>query len=211
MRVTPEQLIEILDKSDAKEITIGHYSDVEMYKDITSFNKMLAAGKITREEIPSETVNPFYTKEGRKYVPTAEVKAYTIGVFGFGDEYAERVNKAIRMNGDQVEKKEWKVPVVPNKVYKHNVTGTLYIQVYEDPLSIDDGHERQMSLLVDGRDATPEEAEIINQWRYRSSGGSFKKQLDAGVGEGYEVNVKTFKFVNIEFVDIDNQVYELSM
>lgn len=191
MKVTQEQLIEIIADSDAKEISVNSESDVT--------KKM------------NKTGNPFFEKEGRKMVPLHTVTKQTIAPYGFGGNYGDRVSKALTMSGSdanyEVSQKTWAETVVPGKVIRHKEKGTYYLIVYNEPTKMGDVVDAETSYFVDGKPATEQEVKTITEFTPHSD--SYKKQRDAGVDEGYEVITMTISFDNIKSVVLGNTLYEL--
>ena len=188
MRVTQQQLVDILDNSDASSIIVVYEKPVKMNK----------------------TGNPFYVKEGRASVLQNDVTKRVVDSFGFGMNYVNMVNRRIRANGGegnyQAKKVEWAEDVILHKVVRHKVTGQLYLIVF--PTEGDMEIERVTEYYVDGEPATDEQMEIISKFEVKSS-GIVKKQAEAGLTEYDQVPYNTIKFDNIISVVLDNHLYEL--
>ena len=192
MRVTQDQLVDIVAKSDADNITVVYEGEVQMLK----------------------TGNPFYTKQGRSFVPVNSVTKRSIDTFGFGLEYENEVKSELRRNGENGDFVSapiaWGDFVVPCKVIKHKGTGELYLRVFADVYieNRPDEAGRVTEYYVDGEPATEEQMATIEEFAPKYNGTS-KKQEQAGLPRAEQVKPRTLKFSNIISVVIDNKMYEL--
>lgn len=189
MKVTQEQLIDILRDTDADNVTVLSETPVKMNK----------------------TGNPFYTKEGRGYIEVNVVTKRTISTYGFNLNYKDEVEKELKRAGKegeyQVKERAWAETVVPNKVIRHKGNGTLYLVVYNSFILNHPAIEKESEYYVDGVPATEEQMETIFQFEIGHSG--VKKQEDAGLSEENQVSQQTIKFDNIISIVIGNTMYEL--
>lgn len=188
MKVTQEQLIDIIRKNDSDDITVLYEVPVKMNK----------------------TGNPFYTKEGRSFTQLKSVTKRVINTFGFGLNYADEINKELRRNdmeGDYKAKEvAWAETVIPDKVIRHKVTGKYYLKLFN--VYIPNVPERSVSFFVDGEPASDEEMEIISQFEIKTD-GNVKRQEDAGLSNENQVKMQTVAFDNLIAVVLDDVMYEL--
>ena len=77
MRITQQQLIDILDNTDANNVTLLYETPVKMNK----------------------KGNPFFVKEGRALVQVNSVTKKVIDTFGFGLNYTDEVNRELKNAG----------------------------------------------------------------------------------------------------------------
>lgn len=190
MRITQQQLIDILDNTDANNVTLLYETPVKMNK----------------------KGNPFFVKEGHALVQVNSVTKKVIDTFGFGLNYTDEVNKGLKSNGMDANYKagevSWAETVIPNKVIKHKTTGKYYIKIFNSYIV---GHpmvERTTEYLVDGEPATDEQMKIIDEFEIRTD-GNVKKQEDAGLSNPEQVKMQTINFDNIISIVVDNVMYEL--
>ena len=190
MRITQQQLIDILDNTDANNVTLLYETPVKMNK----------------------KGNPFFVKEGRALVQVNSVTKKVIDTFGFGLNYTDEVNKGLKSNGMdanyQAGEVSWAETVIPNKVIKHKTTGKYYIKIFNSYIV---GHpmvERTTEYFVDGEPATDEQMKIIDEFEIKTD-GNVKKQEDAGLSNPEQVKMQTINFDNIISIVVDNVMYEL--
>lgn len=190
MRITQQQLIDILGSTDADNVTLLYESPVKMNK----------------------KGNPFFVKEGRTLVPIHSVTKKVINTFGFGLNYTHEVNKGLKSMGAEANYKAnavpWAETVIPDKVIKHKTTGKYYIIVFDTYII---GHpmvERTVEYYVDGETPTEEQMNIISEFETETD-GNVKKQEIAGLPNIEQVKTKRVSFDNIIAIVIDNVMYEL--
>ena len=190
MRVTQNQLVDILEKTDADNVTVLYEKPVKMNK----------------------RGNPFFEKQGNTLVPIHDVTKRVIDTFGFGRNYAKEVNKELKRQGKEAnyEAKNipWKDTVVQDKVYRHKENGTLYLQVFMMFLPNTPIVERTTEYFVDGEPATDEEMRIIDEFEVSNTSGVKKQEL-AGLTNENQVKPNTIKFDNIISIVVDDTMYEL--
>ena len=197
-QITQDQLIDIIAQSDANHVTVKYSKPVDM----------------------NVTGNPFFVKEGRKSVPVKVPVKTTTALYGFGINYGQAVNKAIRNNGGEteyeVQEPSWAESVIKDKVIRHKGTGAYYLRVYPAWFipGLDDIPEPETTYYIDDldgnelREPTEQEMEDILKFMKHQS-GVVQKQANAGLGEYDQIQVQNIKFDNIDGIDIDNELYEL--
>lgn len=188
MRVTQQQLIDILENTDVNNITLLYEAPVKMNK----------------------KGNPFFTQEGRAWIQQDSVTKRVVDTFGFGLNYTDEVNNKLKAAGAEGNYRagevSWADTVVPNKVIKHKGTGKYYIKIFFSPNT--GGSERTVEYLVNGQPATDEQMDIIRQFEIKTD-GNVKKQETAGLSNDNQVKIQTVAFDNIISVIIDDTMYEL--
>jgi len=192
MKVTQDQLIDILADSDESYITVFAETPVKM----------------------NTTGNPFYKKEGRaKAVPINIVTKRYVATYGFGN-YKEEIEKRLRRKGIEgsyeTKPQPWKEIIVPDRVCKNKNTGEFYLMYFlEDMFSTHPTNaEKEVEYLVDGVPATDEQMRIIDEFEIHSS-SNVKKQEDAGLSWEEQLLPRILKFDNIISVALGNTMYEL--
>lgn len=190
MRITQQQLIDILDNTDANNVTLLYETPVKMNK----------------------KGNPFFVKEGRALVQTNSVTKKVIDTFGFGLNYTDEVNRGLKNAGAdanyQAGEVSWAETVVPNKVIKHKTTGKYYIKIFNSYIAGKPMVERTVEYFVDGQPATNEQMKIINEFEIKTD-GNIKKQEIAGLSNAEQVKMQTINFDNIISIVVDDVMYEL--
>ena len=190
MRVTQQQLIDILENTDANNVTLLYETPVKMNK----------------------RNNPFFVQEGRAWVQQNSVTKRVVDTFGFGLNYTDEVNKELKSNGAeanyQAGEVSWAETIVPNKVIKHKGTGKYYIKIFRSSIANHPVVERTVEYFVDGEPATDEQMRIIEEFEVKTD-GNVKKQETAGLSNENQVKMQTIAFDNIISIVVDNTMYEL--
>lgn len=190
MRITQQQLIDILDNTDANNVTLLYETPVKMNK----------------------KGNPFFVKEGRALVQVNSVTKKVIDTFGFGLNYTDEVNRELKNAGAdanyQAGEVSWAETVVPNKVIKHKTTGKYYIKIFNSYIAGKPMVERTVEYFVDGQPATDEQMKTINEFEIKTD-GNIKKQEIAGLSNAEQVKMQTINFDNIISIVVDDVMYEL--
>ena len=187
-KVSKEQLIKVLENSNADTIEVTFTKSVKMNK----------------------KNNPFFHKSGRSFVQDNDVTKRVTSVYGFGKNYAEEVNKAIRdcSTGEpalfEAKAVNWAETVVKDKVIRHKELGTLYLKVF-----VEKENKPAETYYVDGVEANDEQMRIINENEQRNY-GSIKTQENAGLEQPNQILTITINMDGIEHVSIDGEVYELA-
>ena len=190
MRITQQQLIDILDNTDANNVTLLYETPVKMNK----------------------KGNPFFVKEGRTLVQVNSVTKKVIDTFGFGLNYTDEVNRGLKSAGAdanyQAGEVSWAETVVPNKVIKHKTTGKYYIKIFNSYIAGKPMVERTVEYFVDGQPATDEQMKTIKEFEIKTD-GNIKKQEIAGLSNAEQVKMQTINFDNIISIVVDDVMYEL--
>jgi len=183
IKVSYNQLIDILTVSQDSKIRVRYTSDVKMNK----------------------KGNPFFINSELQH----EVKKTTECVYGFGQNYVELVREAAKQSGVQdssfgTSGKSWAKALVADKVYINETTNALYLRV----TVINDEHPSYVGYTVDGNPAGEEDLETIKTFE-RKTAGSVKKQSEYGVDDEKQVVPIMLSFDKIDFVEIDGQQFTL--
>ena len=190
MRITQQQLIDILDNTDANNVTLLYETPVKMNK----------------------KGNPFFVKEGRTLVQVNSVTKKVIDTFGFGLNYTDEVNRGLKSAGAdanyQAGEVSWAETVVPNKVIKHKTTGKYYIKIFNSYIAGKPMVERTVEYFVDGQPATDEQMKTIKEFEIKTD-GNIKKQEIAGLSNAEQVKMQTINVDNIISIVVDDVMYEL--
>ena len=190
MRITQQQLIDILDNTDANNVTLLYETPVKMNK----------------------KGNPFFVKEGRTLVQVNSVTKKVIDTFGFGLNYTDEVNRGLKSAGAdanyQAGEVSWAETVVPNKVIKHKTTGKYYVKIFNSYIAGKPMVERTVEYFVDGQPATDEQMKTIKEFEIKTD-GNIKKQEIAGLSNAEQVKMQTINVDNIISIVVDDVMYEL--
>lgn len=182
-KVTKNELIQLLDKTNAETITIVQRKEAQMNK----------------------TDNPFFHKEGRKMVPDHKVEKQSKVVYLYGGgSYEERVNEALRADGSTNEFKggalKWGEWFVQNKIIMHQ--DQFYVRVY-----VDKDNTPNVQYFVDDKPATDEQVKTIKEFEVKSSGSA--KQANEGLSEEKQIIPNNIRFDTIITIEIDGVEYEI--
>lgn len=142
--------------------------------------------------------NPFYDKDVRK------VKSSTYEV---GANYREKINEALKADGQPMEKREnftdtlpWGEYEIQDKVVAYN--GKRYLRCYP----VKDA-ETSEEILVDGEVPSEEDLKTIMSYVPEKSGS--KKQEEAGITEEHRVQPLLFAFDNITCAVFNGTRYDI--
>ena len=187
-QVTRQELIDILDKTDADRLVVTIYREIKMNK----------------------TGNPFYQKVGRAYEPMFKVEKKTKASYLYGGNYKERVDEALKADGSanadfQTEGLRWGKWWIKDKVIEHN--GSFYIRTYLDR----DGLPKSSEYFVDGVPATEEQLKDIKAFEICDSFCGSKKQLEEGLSADKQVIPNNIKFENIQEIEIGGETYKIAL
>lgn len=184
-KISENDLIQLLDKTSAETIKVVARKECKMNK----------------------TNNPFYKKEGRKWVPAVKVEKKNVTEYLYGGgTYQERVNENLKADGSTNEFKGGELPwgewFILNKIIKYGAN--FYIRCYYD---IDNPGTKE--YFVDGKPATKEQLATIKEWEIDSDYPS-KKQLEEGLSAEKQVYPQSIRFDTIVTIEIDGTEYELA-
>ena len=182
MKITKDELVAILDKSNASEISVVTYGEAKMNK----------------------KGNPFFRKEGRSFVPVNEVTKRSSITYDFGGDYENRVNEALVADGSNGTFKaggltwgEWEVF---GKVIKNGEK--LYIRCY-----VNRDKQNVVTYYVDGVEATDEQKSTIKEFTPEKTESA--KQTNEGLSADKQVIPNVVDFDKLESIEIDGVVYTL--
>ena len=183
-KITENDLIQLLDKTSAETITVVSRKECKMNK----------------------TNNPFYKKEGRKWVPVNVVEKQNVTTYLYGGgSYEERVNEALKADGSTNEFKAKELPwgewFIMNKIIKYGAN--FYLRCYLDP-----DNKGTKEYFVDGNPATAEQLKLIDEWEIKDKDYS-ERQLAEGLTADKQVYPQSVKFENIVTIEVDGVEYEL--
>ena len=184
-KITENDLIQLLDKTSAETITIVSRSECKMNK----------------------TNNPFYKKEGRKWVPVNKVEKQNVITYLYGGgTYEERVNENLKADGSTnvFESKglTWGEWFILNKIIKYGAN--FYVRCY-----LDINNKGTKEYFVDGKPATKEQLALIKEWEIKDKDYS-ERQLTEGLSADKQVYPQSVKFDNIVTIEVDGVEYELA-
>jgi hypothetical protein len=188
-KVKRQELINILDKSNAEKVTVCSRKELKMNK----------------------TNNPFYKKEGRCWVPQQLVeKVSTVTYLYGGGSYEERVNEALKADGStnvfEAKSLPWGKWWIDNKIIEHN--GQFYLRCYLDRDSDD---KPEVQYLVDGKPATDSQLKDIDAFEIKNQDAiGSNRQTNEGLSAEKQVIPQNVKFENIVYIIIDDVEYELN-
>jgi hypothetical protein len=184
-KITENDLIQLLDKTSAETIKVVSRKECKMNK----------------------TNNPFYKKEGRKWVPVNVVEKQNVITYLYGGgTYEERVNEALKADGstNTFESRElpWGEWFIMNKIIKYGAN--FYVRCY-----LDINNTGTKEYFVDGKPATAEQLKLIDEWEIKDKDYS-ERQLTEGLTPDKQVYPQSVKFENIVTIEVDGVEYELA-
>ncbi len=179
-------------------IVVKHSQFVEILKDFNKGGQFVNVVMNTEPEMNKgrgANRNPFL---GR-------VRKISVANYRFNADYERICRNKQKKNGeeptfvaDAMSGRHW---LVRNKVEESNKDNTLYMRLYVAP---NDGYK--CIYLLDGRMATPKQIEEIKAWFPKKSSYS-KKQLEAGIPEEEQLEVRSPKFSSLYRVRLNHTKY----
>lgn len=161
------------------------------------YNMLNALKEFKGNYVRMEILTDVKMKKRGNPLKDSKVQKETYGTFLFGKPFVELVKEKIKDPSEAAQFTtgklpwgEW-VPGLENKAIQYN--GELYLRYYITDF------ELESKYLIDGKEATLEQMETINQFKDTKKGS--KKQTEAGIGLHEQIKPCLVKFSNI--VDIE--------
>lgn len=211
MKITKQDLVNILTATNAESVEVQTYSVAKMNKTRIATDEN---GNELYEEVTDKRGN-ITKKVVKEHNPLEFDRVFkeTTIVYGFGKSYEERVNEALVENGKEGEFKSsplkwgsW-VKGSEGKVIAHTKDGKdkLYMRCY----LIEESKQSETTYYVNGSVATIEQIGAINKFSPELAKKS-KKQESAGLEQEKQIVVNVVDFNTIVWIKIDGVTYELN-